>query len=239
MSETTDPTCERDRILEVYSQRDAEMRDTYAPWRADELFMRTGRRRIAVRLLTEAGLFPKAGDPCLEVGFGSLGWLAELISWGVRETDLHGIDLDPRRVRRGTDALPAADLRLGDAGNMPWPDEAFRLAIASTVFTSILDESMRSRVAREIVRVLAPGGALLWYDFAVNNPRNPNVRRVTRRDLNVLFPHLAGTISRVTLAPPLARWLAPRSWIAATVLEALPPLRTHLLGVLVKKSSAK
>ena len=235
MSESTDAgTRERERILDVYARRDAEAGDMYAPWRDDESFRRTGRRRVAVRLLAEAGVFPKAGDPCLEVGFGSLGWLGELISWGVRETDLHGIELDPRRARNGREILPGADLRLGDAAKMPWPDGTFRLAIASTVFTSILDGSVRQGVAREIVRVLAPGGALLWYDFAVNNPRNANVRRVDRRELRVLFPELSGEVRSVTLAPPLARWIVPRSWVAATLLEALPPLRTHLLGVMVK-----
>ena len=94
MSESTDAgTRERERILEVYARRDAEAGDMYAPWRDDEFFMRTGRRRVAVRLLADAGVFPKAGDPCLEVGFGSLGWLGELISWGVRETELHGIPI--------------------------------------------------------------------------------------------------------------------------------------------------
>jgi SAM-dependent methyltransferase len=226
---------ERERILDVYARRDEETGDLYAPWRADEFFMRTGRRRVAVRLLAKAGVFPKAGDACLEVGFGSLGWLGELISWGVRETDLHGIDLDPRRVRRGREILPGADLQLGDAGRMPWADGAFRLVIASTVFTSILDASVRRSVAREIVRVLAPGGAFLFYDLAVNNPKNRNVRRIRRRELERLFPELSGAVRRVTLAPPLARLIAPRSWLAATLLEALPPLRTHLLAILVKK----
>jgi SAM-dependent methyltransferase len=227
---------ERQRVLDVYARRDAETGDLYAPWRADEFFMRTGRRRIAVRLLAEAGVFPKAGDPCLEVGFGSLGWLGELISWGVREPDLHGIDLDPRRVRRGREILPGADLQLGDASRMPWADGTFRLVIASTVFTSILDPSVRGSVAREIVRVLAPGGAFLFYDFAVNNPKNPDVRAIRRRELARLFPDLSGRVRRVTLAPPLARLIAPRSWLAATLLEALPPLRTHLLAVMVKKA---
>jgi len=227
---------ERQRVLEVYARRDAATGDLYAPWRADEFFMRTGRRRVAVRLLSEAGVFPRAGDPCLEVGFGSLGWLGELISWGVREPDLHGIDLDPRRVRRGREILPGADLQLGDASRMPWADGTFRLVIASTVFTSILDPSVRGGVAREIVRVLAPGGAFLFYDFAVNNPKNPDVRGIRRKELERLFPDLSGRVRRVTLAPPLARLIAPRSWLAATLLEALPPLRTHLLAVMVKKA---
>jgi len=117
---------------------------------------------------------------------------------------------------------------------MPWEDACFQLVIASTVFSSILDARVRELLAREIVRVLTSGGVLLWYDFAFNNPRNPHVRRVSRDEIRMLFPDLAGPIQSVTLAPPLARAIAPRSWIVATVLQAMPLLRTHLLAVLEK-----
>ncbi len=89
-------------------------------------------------------------------------------------------------------------------------------------------------VADEITRVLAPGGALLWYDCSVNNPRNANIRKVGRKHLIQLFPKLSGKIKTVTLAPPLARFVAPRNWTLATLLGSLPLLRTHLLAVLVK-----
>jgi len=90
-------------------------------------------------------------------------------------------------------------------------------------------------IADEIVRVLAPGGALLWYDFAYNNPRNPNVRGIGRAEIKKLFPELAGKIRTVTLAPPLTRLIAPRWWTLASFLEAIPPLRTHLIAVLIKQ----
>jgi hypothetical protein len=72
----------------------------------------------------------------------------------------------------------------------------------------------------------------LWYDFAVNNPKNPNVRKVSRREIRRLFPTLNGEIKSVSLAAPLARLVASNQAVAA-VLETVPILRTHLLGVLV------
>jgi ubiquinone/menaquinone biosynthesis C-methylase UbiE len=206
----------------------------YAPWLPESLLGKAGRERAAAILLHRAGVFPKAGDPCLEVGFGWLGWLGTVLSWGVRERDLHGIDLDPIQVNRGREVLSLADLRVGDASNLPWESNRFRLVIASTLFTSLLDQNVRRLAADEITRVLAGGGALLWYDFTVNSPRNPAVRKVNRRELRQLFPRLTGEIRSVTLAPPLARLVAPRSWALATLMEAIPLLRTHLLAVLVK-----
>jgi ubiquinone/menaquinone biosynthesis C-methylase UbiE len=223
---------ERRRIAEEDRRRDADLAERYAPWQPGEIFMKSSRRRHAARLLKQSGTFPRAGDRCLEIGYGRVGWLADLLSWGLREADLHGVELDSDRAAVAREAFPAADLRVGDASELPWPDGSFRLVIASTVFTSILDRHMRRKVASEIVRVLAPGGALLWYDFAVDNPRNPNVRRVTRRELAALFPALRGSVRSVTLAPVLARAVAPHSWTVATLLEAVPFLRTHLVAVL-------
>ncbi|RME81612.1 MAG: SAM-dependent methyltransferase, partial [Zetaproteobacteria bacterium] len=48
-----------------------------------------------------------------------------------------------------------------------------------------------------------------------------------------LFPDMALTMRRVTLAPPLARAIAPVSpWLAYTLERALPFLRTHALFLL-------
>jgi ubiquinone/menaquinone biosynthesis C-methylase UbiE len=226
---------ERARIQAEYQRRERELNnDLYAAWQPAPIFMHTGRKRVASMLLLRAGLIPIEGDQCLEVGFGSMGWLADLFTWGARETDLHGIELNPERVRRVKQILPQADLRVGDAAMLPWDSNSFKLVVASTVFTSILDKTVRRMIAGEIVRVLAPGGALLWYDFAFNNPKNPHVRAVGKSELRKLFPELQGEIRSVTLAPPLTRFVAPRSWALATLLEAIPLLRTHLLAVMVK-----
>lgn len=226
---------ERERILAEYERRAVEGDlDQYAPWQPAEAFMRAGRERAASEMLRGAGVFPVAGDRCLEVGYGRLGWLGTLVSWGLREPDLSGIELDEKRARVARSALPGADLRVGDASELPWPDETFSVVVCSTVFTSILDAQMRQKISGEITRVLVRGGAMLWYDFRINNPGNKNVQKINRSKLSELFPELKGAVRSVTLAPPLTRLLAPRSWVLASVLELFPPLRTHLLGVLVK-----
>lgn len=226
-------TRERERLLAENRRRESST-ERYAPWRPEEIFFRTQRRRVAARLLVRAGLFPSAGQRCLEVGYGTLGWLGELLSWGLREADLHGIELDAERARRAQQALPSADLRVGDATALPWEDGHFRLVVVSTVFSSILDPVVRGLLAREIERVIEPSGGLLFYDFAMNNPANDQVRGIRRAEILRLFPGLRGEVRTVTLAPPLARAIAPWSWTLATCLEAVPFLRTHLAAVLKK-----
>jgi len=81
-------------------------------------------------------------------------------------------------------------------------------------------------------RVLKPDGIILWYDFRFDNPWNRAVRGIGRREIHELFPEYRIELRRVTLAPPIARWIAPRSRLVACALARLPPLRTHYLGVL-------
>src|SRR6185503_16814990 len=224
---------ERERIQLEYHRRAREINpDLYAAWQPASRFMLESRNRAGAEMLHRLDVFPRPGDECLEVGFGNVGWLTELLGWGVSEANLHGIELSAARAGKARQILPVADLRIGDAVEMPWEDRTFRLVVASTLFTSVLDDEVRRLLADEVVRVLAPGGALLWYDFAYDNPANANVKGIKRAEIRWLFPDLRGKIKALTLAPPLARLLAPRAWTLATLLEAIPLLRTHLMGVL-------
>jgi hypothetical protein len=64
-----------------------------------------------------------------------------------------------------------------------------------------------------MLRVLRPGGRILWYDFFRNNPTNPNVRGVGAAEIRALFPGRRIELRRVTLAPPLAGWRrSPGGW---------------------------
>ncbi len=226
---------ERERLLTELRRRDLQANhDFEAPWHPAVLLASMKARSVAAMMLRRTGAFPKAGDACLEVGYGARGWLGVLIDWGVRETDLHGIEIDPVSAKQAQEILPLADLRVGNATELPWDSDTFRLVVTSTVFTSILDPTVRRLVAEEITRVLAPGGALLCYDFMFNNPRNSNVKKVSKKELARLFPYLKGTIKSVELAPPLARLIAPRSMTLAFLLERAPFLRTHFVAVLVK-----
>lgn len=232
---TPDAVAARTRVLQEYRRREEEVAPSlYAPWNAAEMFFREHRRRIAVGMLHRASVFPGPEDQCLEVGYGRVGWLADLIGWGVPCGSIHGIELDERRAAVAQRLLPGADLRVGDATALPWDSDSFHLVIVSTVFSSILEASVRRRLAEEITRVLAPDGAVLCYDFRINNPRNRAVLRLTRADLTAMFPELNLQHRTVTLAPPIARRVAPLSWSLATFLELFPPLRTHMLTLMIR-----
>jgi ubiquinone/menaquinone biosynthesis C-methylase UbiE len=215
-----------------------EERQRTVPWQRysvaspGALFMYQQRVRDVVRLLSRSGCFPLTETRILDIGCGGGGWLVDFESWGATQSNLAGIDLDPPRVEQARMRLRAADIREGDASALPWEDGSFDLIVQGTVFTSILDAAMRHAVAREMTRLLAPGGAVLWYDFRYDSPRNPDVRGVRAGEIRELFPELGGRLHRVTLAPPLSRRLAPRAWSVARLLESLRVLNTHYLALL-------
>jgi hypothetical protein len=84
--------------------------------------------------------------------------------------------------------------------------------------------------------VARPGGGVLWYDFTVDNPRNPDVRGMPPARIRALFPEARLESRRVTLAPPLARAVCRLHPGLYTLCNALPPLRTHLLCWLGKSA---
>jgi ubiquinone/menaquinone biosynthesis C-methylase UbiE len=228
-----DVSAESARILDVYEERRETIPwDRYSVASDGALFMDQQRERAMVRMLRSAGLFPLSDTRILDVGCGRGGWLVRFESWGAAQRNLAGVDIDPFYVTRASERLREADIRRADGESLPWPDGSFDLVVQGTVFTSILDDTVRRRVAAEMTRVLAPGGAVLWYDFFRDNPRNPDVRGVRKDELRSLFPELSLRVRRATLAPPIARRIAPVSWLAASALDALRLLDTHYLALL-------
>ncbi len=128
-------------------------------------------------------------------------------------------------------------LQCAEAAALDFPNDTFDIVLQSTVFTSILDLTMKQQIAHQMIRVLKPEGMILWYDYFIDNPRNPNVRAVKQREIRRLFPGTAIDLHRVTLAPPITRLVAPRSWLVCHLLELFPWMRTHYLGVIRKTIS--
>lgn len=224
---------DRERLKTEYARRaqDPRYREWYASTNAANQFIEQDRDAMARALL--AAHFPLAADArVLDLGCGGGH---ELVKWRdlVAEKNLCGIDLLPERVARGRAACSALSLVCGDGTHLPFASHTFQLVMQFTVFTSILDPALKQRLAAEMLRVLKPGGAILWYDYWWN-PTNAQTRGITRREIRQLFPECSLRVQRVTLAPPLARWFAPRSLKMCAWLNHLPFLRSHYLALLTR-----
>ncbi|MCA9156751.1 MAG: methyltransferase domain-containing protein [Planctomycetales bacterium] len=171
----------------------------------------------------------------LEVGCGHGNNLRLMIHWGLDPSRIIGNELLPERLEHTSRRVPSeVRLHAGDALKMDVAPESIDIVMASTVFSSILDADFRRALARQMWSWVRPGGGVLWYDFTVNNPKNPDVRKVTARELSRLFPDATNEASRITLAPPLARLVCRLHPSLYSGLNLFPFLRTHLIAWLGK-----
>ncbi|MGH2587436.1 MAG: class I SAM-dependent methyltransferase [Dehalococcoidia bacterium] len=222
-------TGELRRLHEVYAGRRRSGReDRYAPFEPANLFRLQGLERTLAHALRGAGLLPWGERTALDVGCGGGWWLRELLRWGARPDHLCGIDALPDAVAVARRVHPDLNVAAASADLLPFRDGSFDCVSQFTVFSSILDAALRRRAAAEMLRVLRPGGFVLWYDFTVN-PTNRETRGIGRREATGYFAGCEVQVRRLTLAPPITRVVAPRSRLAAELLEAVPLLRTHLL----------
>ena len=209
--------------------------DRYSPDRPDVRQLLQERRRAMLRLFARHGVQDCAALRLTEVGCGTGGNLLELLRLGFAPAHLTGIELLAERFAAAREALPdAVQLHLGDAAALDLGAGTQDIVFASTVFSSLLDPSFQQRLAAAIWRWVQPGGAVLWYDFTVDNPRNPDVRGVPMRRVRELFPESTVDAARITLAPPIARAVVRLHPALYTVFNALPVLRTHVLAWLAK-----
>lgn len=229
---------EESRIRAAYARRKRSVDpDRYSYFNPGNLFLIHSRERQVLGLLERYGLRRLDATMILEVGCGTGHWLRELVKWGARPENLAGVDLLSDRIAEARRLCPV-DVKLlcGNATKLEFPDATFDLVLQSTVFTSILDLEMKHQIGSEMLRVLKPDGLILWYDYHLDNPRNPDVRGAKKGEIHSLFPGCSIDLRRVTLAPPLTRLLAPHSWLLCYLLEKVPLLCTHYLGVIRKRS---
>ena len=233
MTQVTSPddAAEAARIHAVYARREGGAR--YRWDSAGQLFMMQELEHRMLRALGRHGCLPLADRRILEIGCGTGHFLRELVKWGADPALVVGIDLLEERLRQARRlSPPGITFECRNAAATGFTAAAFDLVLQMTVFTSIMSPDLRRRVAAEMLRVLTPKGAIIWYDFRMNNPRNPDVRRVGKGEIRQLFPGCSVRFEAVTLAPPLARALAPHSRTLCAMLNTVPFLRTHYLAVI-------
>ncbi len=130
------------------------------PW--DEEYLRRGR-------LWGGGAPPvpplPASSRILELGCGDGKVVSALVQKGHCVTAL---DFSPRAAHLCRNASPDTDrvsVLIGDARQIPLKKESFDSIIACHL-SGHLDEAGRRRSAGEILRLLAPGGKLIFRDFS-------------------------------------------------------------------------
>jgi SAM-dependent methyltransferase len=225
---------ELDRIRAAYTERDAA---TDSPYRWDNppyvAFMQQVERAL-LRSFADAGV-TLAGMRVLEVGCGRGYYLHRLSEYGAGEC--HGVDLMESRIAAGRERYPSLHLRVGNAADLPYAVGEFDLVTQFTCLSSIVDPHVRLSAAHEMQRV-ARGGLVLSFDMRgilparfrrMRSGETPTIVALDEQELRRLFGAPA-LLRRAALAFELAQLTGGRT-ILTGALGALPPLRSHLLGI--------
>lgn len=95
----------------------------------------------------------------LDIGCGR----GESLAWVQQRFGCHcaGVDLAADYAAQAAAACPAADIRQGDAGKLPFAAASFDIVLLECVFSLLQDTDA---ALREIRRVLVPGGSLVLSD---------------------------------------------------------------------------
>lgn len=234
MNPPDDTPPEQDRIRAVYQQWLARERiGAYAWHRPDVILQHAQRHRVAAAMLASTLGPDLSRTRVVDVGCGSGAFLRQLIDWGADPARLVGTEYQPERLELARQRSPAGvRWHLGD---LDFADASFELAVANTVFSSVLEAAARARLAAEMWRTLMPGGWCMVFDFRYNNPRNREVRRVSRRELARWWAGNGQRYQTLLLAPPLARRLNGAPPLLADLLAACAPvLRSHFIYMVRK-----
>jgi ubiquinone/menaquinone biosynthesis C-methylase UbiE len=156
-------------------------------------FMGRYSRALAPALADAAGVV--SGMRVLDVGCGP-GGLADELATRVGAENVAAIDPAPQFAAACAERQPGADVRVGVAEELPWPDGSFDATLSSLVIAFMRDAD---RGVREMARVTRPGGtvaACMW-DIAGGGMTMLNTFWRAARDLD---PNATGERTRPGVA---------------------------------------
>ncbi|MEW6668919.1 MAG: class I SAM-dependent methyltransferase [Thermodesulfobacteriota bacterium] len=160
----------------------------------------------------------------LDVGSASGYGLVPFLTTGFSMSQLHGIDLFEDRINLGREKYPGLSLVLGDATRMDeFEPGQFDMVMEQFCFCHIESDETRAMIAREMLRVVKPGGYILVLDWVVGNTKwhyngVPKSKRLS------LFP--GAEIIRTypaMLAPPIGRILSRYAPWGYLIVRAVMP----------------
>lgn len=165
----------------------------------------------------------------LEIGAGHGNNQKAFVEAGIKLQNIEFNELLPERIAHLKHHFPNNNIYEGDISKINI-SKKFDVVFQSTVFSSVLDDSARQKIAETMLGLLAENGIILWYDFIFNNPNNKDVKKVSIDEIKTLFPGCEYHFQKITLAPPIGRRVGK-----FYMLFNVPFLRSHVLAVIKKK----
>ncbi len=225
---------EVDQIKARYQKRKdtgvAEYQSRFLPF---VHFSRAEREYVGTKWLREIFGSQIQEKQVLEIGAGMGDNVHFLMRAGLSWQNIYLNELLDDRTASLRTWFPENRIFAGDILKCEFPVQ-FDLIFQSTVFSSILDPKIQTEIVKSLARQLKPGGYFLWYDFCFDNPKNKDVKGISKTEVQELLQDSFDLIKsqKVTLAPPLGRRVGRAYWFFNSL---LPFLRTHQIMLFKKK----
>ena len=219
------------RILDSYKKRDEnkvdEQQYSFTHYRINTT---KEREKVYARIVKQ--YIPDVSTAkIIEIGAGDGINLQFFRNIGFKEKNIYGNELRPHMAEAMKKYFPTSYVHTGNALDLTFKDE-FDICFQSTVFTSILNEELKQKIAGRMFEMTKPNGIVLWYDFIYDNPWNKDVKGVKKEEVKRLFPKAKRiTFYNIMLAPPIGRRVG---FLYPVVNFLFPFLRSHIVAVIEK-----
>ena len=147
--------------------------------------------RLRDELVFEAVLshFDTLNNPprVLEIGVGHGHELAKFSLLGIPQENLVGIDLVSGRLDWAKSIYPNINFYQGNATNLVFTDNSFDIVCQFTCAMHMPSKESQILLCQEMLRVLKPGGIIIWWDLAPPRRRSKIINKILNRILNPSF----------------------------------------------------
>jgi len=225
---------ERLRAMYVECDASADYGRQFRPFDPREFGYRSQQLRCLAEMLREAGRHDLSGMRILDFGCGTGRLLGDLIGLGAEPALLCGVDLSKERLDAAARRHPHVRFQLASGSSIGFGDASFDLVIQAVVFSSIGLADLRRRLADEMLRVLAPGGFVYWWDLFRVLPQAGG----QRLDPRELFLGCGFRGRRVSWLPRPSEGIARRrwKWALGAVVDLFAARPTHLAALIGPKT---
>lgn len=175
----------------------------------------------------------------LDVGCGGGGNLFQLVRCGYSPANITGMDIQQDRVDEALRLYPSMTFIKRDAVEMGIADAVFDLVCEFTMFATLPDEEVSSRIAAEMVRVCKPGAYLLMLDWRTPKPGDAAYKALTKTRLKRFFN--VGSETEIVgvypgaLVPPVGRFLSEYMPSLYFIMASLCPFLVGQVAYLLRK----
>ncbi len=174
-----------------------------------------------------------AGSPgeskLIDIGCGCGAFFNMFAQLGFKPESLLGAELSRERIMGAAPGVRGGIVN-ADASSLPFVDSCFDYASQFTVFSSVIDAGLRSKIASEMKRVVKNGGYIISYDMLHTNPFNPNLAPLKYSHFKHIFGAKPEACYRIVLNPVILRRLIGRFGLVCDVFSSLKILNSFYLA---------